>query len=116
MTKRFEAAVVHFYIIPQRPLLRDRNDSEQSARTNRFVSTNKMLYSNGDIPLAQEVVRDQNEMHSRLKKLSINFERFYGIKPSRMDRRFIITLSDMSYLPKVSRFSVFCGLVSFSAA
>ena len=41
------------------------------------------------------------ELHSDRKEFGVEFEDFYGFKPSRVDRRFNMTLSDMSYMPKV---------------
>lgn len=41
------------------------------------------------------------ELHSEKKSKNVNFEAFYGIRPTRVDRRFDVTLSDHSYLPKV---------------
>ena len=52
--------------------------------------------------LEKHELQREKELHSGLKRLNIDFERFYGIKPSKVDRRFVITLSDLTYLPKVS--------------
>ena len=41
------------------------------------------------------------ELHSSQKEFGVEFEKFYGFKPSRVDRRFNMTLSDMTYMPKV---------------
>ena len=41
------------------------------------------------------------EFHSARGSLHVEFEDFYGIPPSVVDRRFDISLSDSSYLPKV---------------
>jgi hypothetical protein len=44
----------------------------------------------------------QSELQATKKTNIVDFEAFYGIKPTRIDRRFNVTLSDHSYLPKVS--------------
>ena len=41
------------------------------------------------------------EMNNNPNKIHVNFDEFYGIKPTNIDRRFDLTLSDLSYLPKV---------------
>ena len=41
------------------------------------------------------------EIHSHLNKLNVEFQNFYGIQPTRVDRRFPVNLSDLTYLPKV---------------
>ena len=51
----------------------------------------------------REVSQVEDEMHTGVRKIGVNFEGFYGFKPSRVDSRFTITLSDLSYLPKVDR-------------
>ena len=40
-------------------------------------------------------------MHSNLNKLDVKFQNFYGIQPKRVDRRFLVNLSELTYLPKV---------------
>lgn len=44
----------------------------------------------------------ETELHAPKKSKNVNFEDFYGLRPTRVDRRFDVTLSDHSYLPKVS--------------
>ncbi len=44
----------------------------------------------------------QNELYNYLHKVHIEFEKFYGIKPMHVDRRFDLMLSDLTYLPKVN--------------
>ena len=39
-------------------------------------------------------------MHSDLKKFNVDFQSFYGFEPKRVDRRFLVNLSELSYLPK----------------
>lgn len=41
------------------------------------------------------------ELYADLKKFDVDFKRFYGIEPKYVDRRFVIELSELSYLPKV---------------
>ncbi len=43
----------------------------------------------------------QNELHNYQHKVHIEFEKFYGIKPTHVDREFDLMLSDLTYLPKV---------------
>ncbi|KAF2009734.1 hypothetical protein BU24DRAFT_358557 [Aaosphaeria arxii CBS 175.79] len=43
----------------------------------------------------------ENELHATKKSRNVTFENFYGHKPTRVDRRFDVTLSDHSYLPKI---------------
>ena len=43
----------------------------------------------------------QREPHSNRRKVHIDFENFYGIESTRVDRTFELTLSDTPYLPKV---------------
>ncbi|MCJ1247109.1 hypothetical protein MMC30_004320 [Trapelia coarctata] len=40
------------------------------------------------------------ELYSDLKNFDVDFKRFYGIEPTRVDRRFVATLSKLTYLPK----------------
>lgn len=42
------------------------------------------------------------ELYSDLKNFDVDFKRFYGIEPTQVDRRFVATLSDLTYLPKVT--------------
>jgi len=41
------------------------------------------------------------EIHNNPKLVHVDFKDFYGIQPTNVDRRFDLTLSDLSYLPKV---------------
>jgi hypothetical protein len=43
----------------------------------------------------------KTELYTELRKFDVNFKRFYGIEPKHVDRRFMISLSELSYLPKV---------------
>lgn len=43
----------------------------------------------------------KTELYTDLRKFDVDFKRFYGIEPAHVDRRFVITLSELSYLPKV---------------
>lgn len=47
------------------------------------------------------IAKDE-ELHSNLNLVHVEFSDFYGIEPSVVDRRFDLRLSDLSYLPKVS--------------
>lgn len=51
--------------------------------------------------LAIPAIPEKVEMHTALQKNNIEFRDFFGIEPSRVDRRFSIKLSEFSYLPKV---------------
>ncbi len=44
----------------------------------------------------------QNELHNYQHEVHIEFEKFYGMKPTHVDRRFDLTLSDLTYLPRVT--------------
>jgi hypothetical protein len=41
------------------------------------------------------------ELDGQTRMLDVEFTQFYGVEPSRVDRRFTLTLSEQSYLPKV---------------
>ena len=43
----------------------------------------------------------QRELHSNRRIVHVDFERFYGIEPTRVDREFDLVLSDLTYLSKV---------------
>lgn len=43
----------------------------------------------------------ERELHNHPNKVHVEFEQFYGIAPTHVDRRFELRLSDLSYLPKV---------------
>lgn len=57
-------------------------------------------------PVKVEKDAKERELHSNLRKIHVEFEKFYGVEPTYVDRRFDIVLSDLSYLPKVC--SPFC--------
>ncbi|KAJ1329822.1 hypothetical protein MN608_06558 [Microdochium nivale] len=42
-----------------------------------------------------------SEIHTYVRTLDVNFERFFGTKPTRVDEAFTISLTEQSYLPKV---------------
>ena len=44
----------------------------------------------------------QKEIHAEQKSFSVDFENFFGYRPNVVDRKFWLTLSDLSYLPKAS--------------
>ena len=62
------------------------------------------LHRNGFAASATDGTTDSTEaeMHSMEKESHVEFEAFYGIKPKRVDRGFLVSLSEQSYLPKVS--------------
>ena len=62
------------------------------------------LHRNGFAASATDDTTDSTEaeMHSIEKESHVEFEAFYGIKPKRVDRGFLVSLSEQSYLPKVS--------------
>ena len=43
----------------------------------------------------------QRELHNNRHMVHVDFERFFGIEPARVDRTFDLTISDFTYLPKV---------------
>ena len=43
-----------------------------------------------------------HELHTTVKTLSVDFKRFYGSSPTRVDKKFTVRLSGLSYLPKIS--------------
>ena len=47
----------------------------------------------------------QREIHCNRHRVHVDFKRFYGIEPAHVDRNFDLTLSDLSYLPKVGLLS-----------
>jgi hypothetical protein len=42
-----------------------------------------------------------DEIHTHKNRVHVDFTEFYGIEPTQVDRRFDLTLSDLSYLPNV---------------
>ena len=54
---------------------------------------------NDDIKGVDDIKK--KEIYSQMKKIKVDFKRFYGIEPIRVNRHFVITLSAHSYLPKV---------------
>ncbi|KAE8133790.1 hypothetical protein BDV38DRAFT_274004 [Aspergillus pseudotamarii] len=45
--------------------------------------------------------KHRDEMHTDVRTLEVEFEHFFGIVPSKINRRFPLSLSEQSYLPKV---------------
>lgn len=43
----------------------------------------------------------ESELHSSRHNVHVEFEKFYGTEPRLVDRRFDLSLSDLTYLPKV---------------
>jgi hypothetical protein len=43
----------------------------------------------------------KSEMYTHVRQLDVEFKQFFGTEPSIVDRRFILTLAEQSYLPKV---------------
>ena len=43
----------------------------------------------------------ERELHSNRHNVHVEFEKFYGTEPRHVDRRFDLSLSDLTYLPKV---------------
>ena len=43
----------------------------------------------------------ERELHSSRHNFHVEFEKFYGTEPRHVDRRFDLSLSDLTYLPKV---------------
>lgn len=42
-----------------------------------------------------------DEMHTGIQTLEVDFERFFGVVPSKANKTFLLTLAEQSYLPKV---------------
>ena len=51
------------------------------------------------------------ELYSDSKAVEVDFKRFYGLEPRHVDRRFTVKLSDLSYLPKVRKWSFASNLL-----
>ena len=47
-----------------------------------------------------------SERFTDARELDVEFARFFGVKPTRVDRRFKLRLTEQTYLPKVSYPSV----------
>jgi hypothetical protein len=43
----------------------------------------------------------ESELYSKVRQVDVDFKRFFGVGPARVDRRFTLTLSEQTYLPKV---------------
>ena len=41
------------------------------------------------------------ELHTNIKTLNVDYKQFFGNTPIRVDKKFKLNLSDLSYLPKV---------------
>lgn len=63
--------------------------------TNGIKSTHSLKKADGARDLRNK------EMNNNPNRIHVNFDEFYGIKPTNIDRRFDLVLSDLSYLPKV---------------
>ena len=59
--------------------------------------------ANHDASKNDVIQRDiaKTELYTESRKFDVDFKRFYGIEPKHVDRRFVISLSGLSYLPKV---------------
>ena len=66
------------------------------ANTARVLS-----HAAGRITTTSTQAAKEREIHNNPGEIHVEFETFYGIEPSRVDRRFDLRLSDLSYLPKV---------------
>lgn len=62
-----------------------------------------MLEQNGDLSSALNGPAHavDAEMRSTLHTLHVEFQDFFGVQPKRLDRRFVLNLSEHTYLPKV---------------
>jgi len=52
-----------------------------------------------------------DEMHTYVQTLEVDFEHFFGIVPTKMNKSFSLTLAEQSYLPKVIIYCFF-GILS----
>ncbi|KFY93014.1 hypothetical protein V500_03958 [Pseudogymnoascus sp. VKM F-4518 (FW-2643)] len=55
------------------------------------------------ITISRAADEKSKEMHNNTNRVPVDFTKFYGIKPTNVDRRFDLILSDLSYLPKVNK-------------
>ena len=63
-----------------------------------------VVTENGSVNLAKKDVvngKHTDEMHTGVRTLEVDFERFFGVVPSRVNSSFSLTLAEQSYLPKV---------------
>ncbi|KAK2757996.1 hypothetical protein FQN54_004402 [Arachnomyces sp. PD_36] len=81
-----------------------------------------IVTDNGAASLARnEEVHEKHidEMHTGVRSLEVNFERFFGIVPSNVNESFSLTLAEQSYLPKVDNpradWAVIAAFNSFQA-
>ena len=51
------------------------------------------------------------EMRNDLHTLHIEFQDFFGVPPKQVDRRFVVNLSEHTYLPKVCSALLIFGLM-----
>lgn len=73
------------------------------------MATTARSLSQAKVPVAADSIETakDRELHNHRNKVHVEFENFYGIVPTHVDRRFDLRLSDLSYIPKVcSPFSV----------
>ncbi|THC89183.1 hypothetical protein EYZ11_011370 [Aspergillus tanneri] len=78
--------------------------------------------SNGTANLARKdgvYGKHNDEMHTNVRTLEVDFELFFGIVPSNVNKSFSLTLSEQSYLPKVDNpradWAVIAAFNSFQA-
>jgi len=57
---------------------------------------------NGTKATNKDVESKMSEMFSQIEQVDIDFKRFFGVKPTRVDRRFTLKLTEQMYLPKVN--------------
>ena len=64
-------------------------------------------------PIAGDSVQKakEGELHTSRHNVHVEFEKFYGTEPRRVDRRFDLSLLHLTYLPKVERIA-FSSLIS----
>jgi hypothetical protein len=55
---------------------------------------------NADKEISKNAIT-RTELFTELRQFDVDFKKFYGIEPAHVDRRFVIKLSELSYLPKV---------------
>ena len=64
-------------------------------------NTRVLSHAAGPILITNTQAAKEREIHNNPREIHVEFEEFYGIEPSRVDRRFDLRLSDLSYIPKV---------------
>ena len=67
------------------------------------MATVARRFSQAPTPSTDDSVQKAKErgLHSSRHNVHVEFEKFYGTEPKHVDRRFDLSLSDLTYVPKV---------------